>query len=487
MYRLVQYTLYVFLFWALVLCLSGTLAFKPLDLILSTLILIVASWTANQIFARVFNIPANVESYYITALILALIITPPVASGSKYFSGLAFLVAAAVLAQASKYILAYRGKHIFNPAAFAVVVTAFAVYQSASWWVGTLWMLPVVLLGGLLVIRKIQRFDLVLSFLVVAVVSIIALSPSRSEPLLLLRKILVDSPVLFFAFIMLTEPITMPPNKTRRIMYGSFVGLLFGPSIHIGALYGTPELALLAGNIFSYFLSPKAKYLLTLKSKEHVAADTYEMIFRSKYPMKFKPGQYMEWTVGHKNPDNRGNRRYFTIASSPQELEVRLGVKSYPNASSFKKAMFALPAGGEVLAGQLAGDFTMPEDLTQKLAFIAGGIGITPFRSMIKYLLDKDEKRDIILFYSNKTESEIAYKDVLSEADKKLGIKTVYAITNNSGYLKAATIKAEAPDFLDRTFYVSGPRSMVVAFENTLKDMGIPRGQIKKDFFPGFV
>ncbi len=487
MYRLVLYFLAALMIWAIGLCFFGVLAFKPLDLIFSAVILIAASWIANALFAAAFKVPANVESDYITALILALIITPPSATGSHYFSGLAFLIAAAVLAQASKYILAYKAKHIFNPAAFALVVTAFTINQSPSWWIGTLWMLPVVLIGGLLVARKIQRFDLVLSFLVMALVSIIALSPSKSDPVFLVRKILVDSPIVFFAFIMLTEPVTTPPTMRRRIFYGAFVGLLFGPSVHIGNIYSTPELALVVGNVFAYILSPKVKHLLTLKSKEAVGADTYDLVFQSKHPMKFEPGQYLEWTVGHKKPDNRGNRRYFTIASSPTEPEVHLGVKFYPQASSFKRTLFDLPAGSHVLAGQLAGDFTLPQDQARKLAFIAGGIGITPFRSMVKYLSDKNEKRDIVLFYSNKTEGEVAYKDVLSAASEKINLKTIYLITEKTGYLTAEKIRAEAPDFFDRTFYVSGPRGMVRAFEKTLNDMGIPRTQIKTDFFPGFV
>jgi ferredoxin-NADP reductase/Na+-translocating ferredoxin:NAD+ oxidoreductase RnfD subunit len=469
------------------LCFLGVLSFKPLDLIISIVILTVVSLAANKIFASVFGVPANSESDYITAWILALIITPPAVSGSNYFSGLAFLAIVAALAQASKYFLAYKGKHIFNPAAFGVVATAFAINQAASWWVGVVWMLPVVLIGGLLVVRKIQRFDLVLSFLAVAIGSIIALSPSRSDSWFLLRKILVDSPILFFAFIMLTEPMTTPPKKLGRILYGGFAGLLFGPLIHIGSFYATPELALAAANIFSYMISPKAKHLLTLKSKNYNGADTYDLIFHSKHPLQHEPGQYMEWTVGHKKPDTRGNRRYFTIASSPTENDVRLGVKSYSKPSSFKKALFALPAGSQVLAGQLAGDFTMPKDPAKKLVFIAGGIGITPFRSMIKYLLDSNEKRDIAFFYSNKTSSEIAYKEILDQAEIKLGIKTVYIQTENSGRLTGEMISEHLRDYKDRTYYISGPRGMVAAFEKTLKHLGIPRAQIKVDFFPGFV
>src|ERR1700731_4179463 len=82
------------------------------------------------------------------------------------------------------------------------------------------------------------------------------------------------------------------------------------------------------------------------------------------------------------------------------------------------------------VGAQIAGDFTLPSDPKQKLVFIAGGIGITPFRSMLKYLLDMGERRDIVLFYVNRTADDIAYKDILSEAQTKLGIKVFCTLTN---------------------------------------------------------
>jgi ferredoxin-NADP reductase/Na+-translocating ferredoxin:NAD+ oxidoreductase RnfD subunit len=473
MYRLVLYYLIVLLVAAVIFSFLGILSYDPLDLIFSTLFLVAVSYLVNKIFSFVFRVPANVESDLITALILAVIV-----SSMNFW----FLFWVATLAQASKYILGYKGKHIFNPAAFAVALTAITISQSASWWVGTAWMLPLVIIGGFLIVRKIQRFDLVLSFLFVSVAVMLVTSPSRSVPLLLLQKIFLDSPIVFFATIMLTEPLTTPPTRKLRIAYGAFVGLMFAPWLHIGSVYSTPELALLVGNIFSYIISPKGKYLLKLKSKVMTGTDTYDLSFESNQKVKFSPGQYLEWTLGHKNPDNRGNRRYFTIASSPTEEEIRLGVKFYPNASSFKNAMFSLEPGSNILAGSLSGDFTLPEDKSAKLVWIAGGIGITPFRSQIKYLMDKQEKRDIVLLYSNKENTEPAYAHIFDEAEKQLGIKTVFTSKITSGL-----ISQEITDFKQRTFYISGPHGMVVAFENTLKEMGVPNSQIKIDFFPGFV
>jgi Na+-transporting NADH:ubiquinone oxidoreductase subunit NqrB len=114
-----MYYLLALILAAVGLSIFGSLHFKPLYIIISTLILVIACWTVNKIFARVFRAPENSESSVITGLILALIITP-----NPTGFGITFLLAAAGLAMASKYILTIKKKHIFNPAAIAVVLTA---------------------------------------------------------------------------------------------------------------------------------------------------------------------------------------------------------------------------------------------------------------------------------------------------------------------------------------------------------------------------
>jgi ferredoxin-NADP reductase len=296
---------------------------------------------------------------------------------------------------------------------------------------------------------------------------------------------------------MLTEPLTTPPKKKMQIIYGAIVGVLLGSSFEYGILYSTPGLALVVGNIFSYIVSPKAKLVLTLIKKNQLTKDIYEFIFKTDKKLAYKSGQYLEWTLGHKSPDMRGNRRYFTIASSPTEEEIKLGVKFYDNSSSFKKKLLSMNEGETIVASQLAGEFTLPDDNNKKLVFIAGGIGVTPFRSMVKYLVDKKEKRDAVLFFSNRTQVDIVYKDLFSEAEREIGLKTIYAVNDLAGasldgnmrvgFVNEEMIKKEVPDYADRMFYISGPHVMITAFETTLSKMGVKSSNIKTDFFPGFV
>lgn len=483
-YRLMLYFLVCLLLVATALSVFGILSFNPVAIVFSAVFLTIVCWVANTVFARIFEAQTNLESVYISALILALIMTP-----ARTFQDALLLGLVAVLSQGSKYILAIGKKHIFNPAAFAVFLSAVTLNYSASWWVGTAWMMPFVLAGGLLIARKIRRFNMVIAFLIAALVLILGSSLSRGiDALSIVQQIILETPILFFAFVMLTEPQTTPPGRIWRMVYGGLVGLLF--------VYFTPETVLLAGNVFSYIISPKEKLLLTLKEKIQIAPDIYDFVFGVSQRFNFLPGQYMEWTYAHKNPDSRGTRRYFTIAASPTEGNLRIGVKFYPNGSSFKKNLLAMQNKEQIVASQLSGEFTLPKDVSKKLCFIAGGIGITPFRSMVKSLLDTNQKRNIVLLFSNKLASDIVYDNIFDKAFQKLGIKTVYVLTDTAdvpkewsgrvGFIDAKVIQEEVPDYLDRIFYISGPHSMVDAFEKVLKGLGIAGNQIKIDFFPGY-
>ena len=492
MYKVVLY--YLMALWAIAFTFSifGILHFTPASMIVSLVILLAVSWATNNIFAYIFKVPANIESIYISVFILALIITPAI-SPTEYI----FLGWAGVLAMASKFIFTINHKHIFNPVGFAVAITAFFLYQNASWWVGTMVMMPFVLVGGLMIVKKIKRADLTLSFFIVGLVSILFFSVLKGGNVFnTLSRAIFDSPLLFFTFIMITEPLTTPSSRILRIFYGILVGLLFAPQIHIGTLYFTPELALLVGNVFSYLVGSKKRLILKFKKSIQLAPDTGEFVFEPDTSINFRPGQYLEWTLGHDKVDLRGNRRYFTIASSPTEKDLLLGVKFYEKPSTFKKALANMKTGDTLIASQLSGDFVLPRNKEKKLVFIAGGIGVTPFRSMIKYLIDTGEKRDIVLIYANRTEADIAYKNILDAGVRAFNLKIVYVISElkdknivwngKMGYVDANMIVNEIKDFRDRYFYISGPPSMVSGTGNTLKKIGVSGSHIKTDFFPGF-
>ena len=159
---------------------------------------------------------------------------------------------------------------------------------------------------------------------------------------------------------------------------------------------------------------------------------------------------------------------------------MRLGVRLYDAPSAFKRTLMALMPGAKLYASGVAGDFTLPKDEKRKLAFIAGGIGVTPFASMARHLISSDQSRDTVLLYASRTTAEIAYKDVFAEAGER-GLRAVYAITDESGPIDAALIEREIPDYRERLFYISGPPGLVDAMHKVLSSMGISRSAIRSD------
>lgn len=490
MYRLTLYYLAALVVAAIVLASAGVLAMEPLVIGIYTLTGLAVCWLTGLVFAKVYKVPLNAESGHISALILALIFSP---MGLGNRGAIGAFIFACVWAGAAKFAVAWRGKHIFNPAAFGAALTALLLNESASWWAaGNLPLLPVVAIGGLLVARKLKRFDLVLAYLAAAAAATF-LASGGTTFLGEAEGTLLYSPLLFVGFIMLTEPLTTPPSRAMRIAYGALVGALSGPNIHLGPVPVTPELALLIGNAFAWLASPKARHLLVLQRIEEVARGIYDFVFVAEPPLVFKAGQYLEWTLAVHPGDARGNRRFFTVASAPETAEARLGVRIYPNSSAFKRALGALQPGDRVFAGQPAGDFTLPRNPGQKLAFLAGGVGVTPFRAMVEHLLIAREARSITLLYGSEKQADIAYRDLFDRAASELQMKTVYVLAGErvlapgmaQGMIDERTIAAEIPDFAERLFYIAGPPAMVTASRAALRRLGVRPARIKLDYFPG--
>jgi ferredoxin-NADP reductase/Na+-translocating ferredoxin:NAD+ oxidoreductase RnfD subunit len=490
MYRTLLYFLVILLLAAMMFGAVGIMPYSPFAIAGSVAILVVECLVVNYIFARIYNTPTNTESSVLTALILALIITPPASVET-----VPFLLAAGGLAIASKYILAINHKHIFNPVAIAVVLTAFGPQETASWWVGNTWLLPFVLVGGLFIVRKVRKFKMVSLFLAVALAAIVvaALIMGR-DAITVLQSTILHSSLLFLGIVMLTEPVTSPSTWSKGRWYAIIVGILYLPSLHVGDIYSTPELALVIGNVASFVMSPIIKSMITIKARYMYGSNTEDIVFNVDKKFKYQPGQYIEMTLPHSGTDSRGSRRYFTLASSPTEDDLRVGVRFYDPGSTFKAELQDAPSDVFASIGQLGGDFTLPKDSSQKLAFIAGGIGVTPFRSMIKYMSDTNDTRSVTMLYAERSAADIVYSEVFEQARTKIGTQTLYVLpsstSNNSkvrvGRIDTVMIQQEIPDYHERLFYISGSQPMVKTVKRQLVSLGIRRHNIRTDYFSGY-
>ena len=382
--------------------------------------------------ARLWRVRSNPESSLITALILALISSPvsPISDARHA----AILALSALVAMASKYVLAVRRQHVFNPAALGALFSGLLFGSFASWWVGNLALLPLVALGGLLLARKISRLRFIATFIIAFIFFMVGLALPQGLSLDMALQSLVfvfgQTSLLFFAFIMLTEPMTSPKRFPLQAVDAAIVALLYQPQLTLWGRNFTPEEALLIGNLFSFLVSPSFKVKLALKQRRLIGTGTMSFAFAQPTRFTHRLGQYMEWTLPMGKGGSGGNRRHFSIASSPTEPDLLIAARIPEDASRFKQALAGMAPGDSILAGELGGDFVLPRDARLPLAFIAGGIGITPFRSMIKYLVDTGGRRDIVLLYANRLEGEIVFREVFSDAERSIGLKTVYTLTD---------------------------------------------------------
>jgi len=497
MYRLVLCGLAILAAVSLVMGAVGMLPFTVLWLIVSLVLFVGATVGCNAVFSKFYRVPANFESSIITGLILFFLIAPPLtADESVSFFGTAVLASA--VAAASKYVLAFHKRHVVNPAAFSAFVLGLLGNPNVTWWIGSKPLVPFTALIGLLIVQKIRRFAIVGSFLCAWLLASVVVSVMGGlSPVENILFGFVSGPVIFFATIMLTEPLTSPPDKSTRIVFGALVGVVSALRFHIGPMVSTPELALVIGNIFAYAVGGnRQRFELRLLEKRELAPEIFEFVFETDARVAFRAGQYVEWTLPHANPDSRGIRRYFTIASSPTERVLRFCVRIGQSISSFKTSLQSLPVGGVIYAGHLMGDFVLPKNANQKFVFIAGGIGITPFRSMIQYLLDTNQRRDIVLLYACASSKDFVYMDVFEHARERFDLKIVRIVTDAKncepgfpcriGYIDERVLREEVPDFANRIFYLSGPVAMVKSYKQLLASLSIPARSVITDYFPGF-
>jgi Na+-transporting NADH:ubiquinone oxidoreductase subunit NqrB len=256
-YRLALYYLSAIMLAALALSAAGVVHQSVVNLAFSTLVALSVCLIVNWAFARAFGAASNWESVVISALIIALIITPVAPSD---LAGVAFLALVSAWAMASKYMVATRKRHLFNPAAFGAALIGVGLHRTVSWWVGDYAaLLPVIVLGGALMLSRLRYYGMVAAYAVVVLAITIAygdlslVGVERS-----LSMMAIHSMFGFFGLVMLTEPRTAPVGQWRQITYGALVGLLFSPYTHVGSYYFTPEVAILCGNLFA-FLSNKRR------------------------------------------------------------------------------------------------------------------------------------------------------------------------------------------------------------------------------------
>lgn len=487
MYALVIICLTAIAVAALVLMVLGQLSFSPLAFLTNASLLLIVSYLANGFVGLIFHARPQLSSTAITALLLLFIFPPRLDVLS-----LAGAALAAVIAVLAKYLLAVRGRHIFNPAAIGAFVVGLTGLNVSFWWVGTPILLPFVAVGGVLVLWRTRRFPLALVFLVVASGNITiryllgGLSVGDA-----LQFAVLSSPIVFFACFMLDEPLTLPPRRWQQLAEAVVVGLLFQLGFTVGNFTSTPEFALLIGNLLAFLVGQRRGIRLEFLGRSQLTPTSWRFDFHPRAPVRFLPGQYMELSLPHAKTDARGWRRAFSIASAPGG-DIRFGMRLPERSSSFKSALLALEPGAVVTGTSVSGDFVLPKDAAKPLLLVAAGIGVTPYIAQLEQLTAGGEKRDVVLLYSISTADDLAFADTLRAADCRVVVLSPTRPGElpsgwswaGEGQLSAEMIRKAVPDAASRTTYLSGPPELVAGLERALHADGVKR--IITDVFIGY-
>lgn len=222
----------------------------------------------------------------------------------------------------------------------------------------------------------------------------------------------------------------------------------------------------------------------TIKQIREEAVGSFSLILEKPKGFTFYPGQYLDIKLEFDDKDKRGKDRNFTIASSPSEDFLMLTTKT--GISDFKKTMHRLKTGQVISSAHPAGTFTLDE--SEPAIFIAGGIGITPFRSMIKYVLDQKLNTQMTLIYSN-SDSNFVFKKELARWKKQLlNLRIIYHVSSTKGRLNKQLLEKIVSTFyiLPSTFYLAGAPAMVENLTKILGQLGIDETDIRQDSFDGY-
>lgn len=215
---------------------------------------------------------------------------------------------------------------------------------------------------------------------------------------------------------------------------------------------------------------------LKVKEKKLETDSVFSLILEKPEGFNFYPGQYLDIELPIKDT------RSFTISSSPTENFLMITTKT--GISPFKKAMENLKKREVVTTSHPAGTFTLDE--SSPAVFIAGGIGITPFRSTIKYASDKKIATPIALIYSN-SDDDFIFKEELTKCEEQAAnLKVIYHNSVQHGRLNVTQIEPIVHMYGNTIYYLAGPPEMVDEIARMLSGLGVDEINIRYDRFEGY-
>lgn len=227
-----------------------------------------------------------------------------------------------------------------------------------------------------------------------------------------------------------------------------------------------------------------------LDHTEDVATNIKTFWFKPEKPMRFVAGQFTELYLPHPHTDNRGDKHWFTISSTPSDELVAITSKfATGRSSTFKQTLWNLLPGAEVTLAEPMGDFVLPKDPSIPILYAATGIGVTPVRSMVAQLQHDNQERDITLLYGVRKSNDLAFKELFASASIQFTpiVKQPDELwTGEAGSLNSARILRALDGRKDTLVYLSGPEFWVEQTLAELAGTGIPTELLITDYFHGY-
>ncbi len=212
--------------------------------------------------------------------------------------------------------------------------------------------------------------------------------------------------------------------------------------------------------------------------------------FEPESRIRFDVGQFIAITIPHHNADDRGDMREFSISSTPDD-ELLAITSSFveTKSSTYKNALAVLKPGERVFLGEPMGDFVLPKDSSIPLVFVAAGIGVTPYKTMVEWLQKRGEKRNIQLLYGVSKPDGFLYEQLW--VDFPLDYKPLVSRPNSSwhgmtGRLSVRKILELTSPVNNKLIYLAGPQKLIEPIFDGLLEARIPRSQLLLDYFPGY-
>ncbi len=238
-----------------------------------------------------------------------------------------------------------------------------------------------------------------------------------------------------------------------------------------------------------------SEYLTPILERREIAQGTMAFWFdTSRTDFTFEAGQYADFTlIDPPETDAEGNTRVFSFASAPSRDKFMIATRMRDTA--FKRVLKTLPLGTTVKIVGPRGNMTLHEDASRPAMFLAGGIGITPFRSMIEWVTREQLPHQLALLYSNRTLAATAFlSDLESWAMQNSKLKLVLTVTDSDdpswkyerGKIDQALLKKYVDDLTIPVYYIAGPTAMTVAMRKILLDLGVSKDSIKLEAFSGY-